>query len=345
MRPLVVFILLALCGCTHLRLERQTINQGSTLSDIQYQQVLDNLAMFACDSMALAWHVKVTGGVVQVADQGNAGVVPSGVRIPYLAPNLAVTRNVLGQWNVDTVVESDDLETLQLVYQKAIHPADPERKLKKQIFEKICELTATYHIVLAPPVATEMIETLKIEASAEEIKKLENIGSRLEELYRRIDTLMASDNVEAIASDKDHQPPQAELAAVKREIVKLTSSLCNEPFIDGYTLERMPHTAKVIEQAEDKMKALYSLVTEQGSEPNPFATPWVSWGPKKCVPQCVCYVAHYRGCQGDVYLWVEPQNSKVLRDFVLVILSLVPPDVQEMSLPKLGVGAAFSPTF
>jgi hypothetical protein len=345
MRSLLVVMLLAVCGCTHLRLQSHTLNQGSTLSDIQYQQVLDNLAMFACDSNALAWHVKVIGGVVQVADQGNASIVPSGVRIPYLAPNLAVTRNVLGQWNVDTVVESDDLETLHLAYQKAIHPADPDRKLKKQIFEKICELTATYHIVLAQAVAAEMIETLKIDAPAEEVKKLDNIAARLLDLYHRIDTLLASDGIEAVASDKERQQPQAELASVKREIVKLTSSLCNEPFIDGYTLERTPHSAKVIEQAEDKMKALYSLVTEQASEPNQFATPWVSWGPKNCVPPCACYVAHYRGCQGELYLWVEPQHAKVFRDFVLVILSLVPPDVQEMSMPKLGVGAAFSPNF
>jgi hypothetical protein len=35
----------------------------------------------------------------------------------------------------------------------------------------------------------------------------------------------------------------------------------------------------------------------------------------------------------------------MLRDFTLLILSLAPPDVQEMSMPRLGVGAAFSPSF
>ena len=176
---LLLAIVSTCCGCTHLRLGRQTVKQSSTLTDIQYQQVLDNLAMFACEPNALAWHVKVTGGVVQVADQGNAGIVPSQVNRPLLAPNLGLTRNVLGQWNVDPVVESDDLELLQLAYQKALDPADLDRKIKKEVFEKICELTATYHIVLSKPVADEMIETLKQDAPPKEAAKLDEIKLRL----------------------------------------------------------------------------------------------------------------------------------------------------------------------
>ncbi len=142
LRGVLIFLLLTLCGCTHIKLQRNTIHQGSTVPEIQYQQVLDNLALFACDPNAMAWHVKVTGGVVQVADQGGAAVVPSNVRVPLLAPNLAFTRNVLGQWNVDTVIESDDLELLQIAYQKAVNPADEGGEIKKHAFEKICELCA-----------------------------------------------------------------------------------------------------------------------------------------------------------------------------------------------------------
>ena len=64
-----VIPLLALCGCTQVQLQKHTVRQGATLPEVQYQQVLDNLAMFACNPNSLAWHVKVTGGLVQVADQ------------------------------------------------------------------------------------------------------------------------------------------------------------------------------------------------------------------------------------------------------------------------------------
>ncbi len=101
----------------------------------------------------------------------------------------------------------------------------------------------------------------------------------------------------------------------------------------------------MVEQAEDKIKALVDLVTERGREPNPFSVPWVSFGCKRDVPACACYVGRFHGCSGDCYAWVAPQQAKVLRDFVLVILSLVPPEAQEFNLPKLGVGAAFSPSF
>ena len=63
------------------------------------------------------------------------------------------------------------------------------------------------------------------------------------------------------------------------------------------------------------------------------------------MPPCVCYVGHFHGCEGDRYAWVTPDKAKVLRDFVLTILNLVPPEAQEFTLPKLGVGAAFAPTF
>src|SRR5690348_14753065 len=63
-------VLLTSCGCTASRLGSRTISQAGTLSDLQYQQVLDNLAMFACSPDSLAWHVRVNGGLVQIADQG-----------------------------------------------------------------------------------------------------------------------------------------------------------------------------------------------------------------------------------------------------------------------------------
>jgi hypothetical protein len=345
MRWIAVIAVLALCGCTQVQLQRHAVRQGATLPDLQYQQVLDNLAMFGCDPNSLAWHVKVTGGLVQVSDQGNAAVVPSAVTSPFLAPNAGLSRNVLGQWNVDAVTESDDLELLHLAYQKAVNPADADREIKKGVFEKICELASTFQIALSEDVADEMIETFQLGANPPRAQKLAVVKARLTPLYRRVEALQAMGVAfDPRAAAGTIQPPAtAEIMATKREIVQLIASLCKEPFLMAGPLDKPTRGPVTTEQAEDKISALVDLVTDRGDEPGKFATPWVGRGCKKDVPKCACYIGHYRGCQGDCYAWIMPAQMKTLRDFTLLILALVPEDVQENSLPRLGIGAAFSP--
>jgi hypothetical protein len=344
-RGIFLVLMLALCGCTHIKLQGKTISQGSTLSQLQYQQVLDNIAMFACDPNSLAWHVKVTGGVVQVSDQGNAAVVPAAVGSAQLAPNIGGSRNILEQWNLDTVIESDDLTLLQLAYQKAVDPADAERRIKKEVYENICELSSNFQIVLSREISAEMIGTFKINVPAEQQARLNKIEAGLVELYKRAEELSANE------ADADRQTPEGpggsavhtELANVKHEIIKLTSTTIDQPFMSAGSSERPRHSATVIEQAEEKIKRLVELVSERSGEPNVFSLPWIGQGCKKDVPKCACYVGHYRGCKGDCYVWVMPEHAKTLRDFTLTILSLVPPDAQDVTPQRLGVGAAFSP--
>src|SRR5260370_24576611 len=66
MRTLVVVVLVALAasGCTQIQLRRSTLSQARTQTDLQYQQVLDNLATVAAAPEALPWHLKLTGGDV-----------------------------------------------------------------------------------------------------------------------------------------------------------------------------------------------------------------------------------------------------------------------------------------
>lgn len=341
-RTFSIVLLAVLSGCTHLKLQHKTLRQGSTLPQLQRQQVLDNLAQFACDPNSLAWHMKITGGLVQVSDQGSASLLPGQIGAEVV-PSVAAGRAVLEQWNVDAVIESGDLELLQLAYQKAVNPADPDRSIKRQVYEQVCDLSAEYHLLLSREVAGEMLQTLKIGASSERLEKLEHIDTRMGQLYQRIDELL--ERVDPDRSSKGEATAlQLELSSARREVVKLTASVANDPFVPGYSLEKPQRGAAVLEQAEDKIKSLVSLVTDLGDEPNPYSMNWLNCGCKRDVPKCVCYVGRYKGCQGECYVWVEPEYAKTFRDFTLLILSLVPPDAQEFALPKLGVGAAFSPS-
>jgi hypothetical protein len=154
MRILLLFALTALVvastGCTHLALERRTIQQASTLTDLQYQQVLDNLAMFACNPESMPWHIKLGGGTVQIADQGSGGFTADiatalGGEPTRLLPSAGVQRGILNQWDVEPVADAEELELLRLAYLKATDPANPD--LDARIYKTIGELSVRFDIL------------------------------------------------------------------------------------------------------------------------------------------------------------------------------------------------------
>ncbi len=342
-----ISVLLLACGCSHLKLQRNTIGQGSTLTDIQYQQVLDNLAMFACNPDSLAWHIKINGGVVQVADQGS-GFLGANLGGPgNITPNFGIQRNVLNQWNVDPVIESDDLELLQLAYRKAIDPADADGSIKREIYQKIGDLCASFHIVLTRQLAFDMIETKKLHANATEQPRLERLHRELEKLYIQIDAL--SEKAQEYDPDKMFArgveiPTRLEF--LKEEAVRLTSEVSHGAVEPVRAFRRPGRNVGLVEQAQDKIESLVKLVEQSDEgEPNPFSTPWVSQGCRGDIPPCACLVGHYRGCGGECYVWIRPEQMKQFRDFILIVLSLAPPSSQDATSTPVGVGAANSPSF
>ena len=155
----LLFAAVALCcglGCTHTALERRTVKQASTLTDLQYQQVLDNMAMFACNPDTMPWHLKLKGGLVQIADQGSGGfgadiATATGGEVTRLLPSASAQRGILGQWDVDPAVEADELNLLRLAYAKAVkagQPANPSLAgVEEKIDEATCELAIRFDVL------------------------------------------------------------------------------------------------------------------------------------------------------------------------------------------------------
>ena len=79
---LIVCVLLSAGGCTNTQLRISTLNQGSTLADIQYQMVLRNLATFAANPSTIPWHMSITTGTAQVADAANCAFYISHTVLP-----------------------------------------------------------------------------------------------------------------------------------------------------------------------------------------------------------------------------------------------------------------------
>ncbi len=110
----IVVGLVASTGCTSGRLRHRTINQGSSLPELQYQQVLDNLAQFATNPSALPWHVNLREGTTQVTDSISGGAaLDIGPPVTWF-PQLLGSRTAVAQWGVAPVIDASELRLLRL---------------------------------------------------------------------------------------------------------------------------------------------------------------------------------------------------------------------------------------
>src|SRR5262249_33303074 len=122
-------VLLLGSGCTHHFLKENTLRSSTTLSSLQTQQVLDNLALLSCSEAANPCHVTLTSGLVQATDQATGGALAtlfsSGLaNFNNFVPSFSVQRGLVEQWSVTPVTDGEQLQTLRVVYQKALHPED-----------------------------------------------------------------------------------------------------------------------------------------------------------------------------------------------------------------------------
>jgi hypothetical protein len=124
MRGVLLLTVLLAAGCTHRQLARSTVNTASTVMDIEYQMVLDNLALFMTQPDSLPRHVKLRDGVVQITDE--IGFRPDGLRVETggllrlegILPR--GTREINQQWDARAVVNPLQLKLLQDVYRQAV---------------------------------------------------------------------------------------------------------------------------------------------------------------------------------------------------------------------------------
>ncbi len=121
--PLVVIGLLGLAsGCMNQQLRFATARTTSTLPDLHYQQVMDNLALIAANPGFLPYLAVAGQGSIQVTNGGNAAFPASlapGLSAWWL-PSLGASRNVTGTWNLGTITSPEKIREMQSVYQSAV---------------------------------------------------------------------------------------------------------------------------------------------------------------------------------------------------------------------------------
>ncbi len=121
-------------GCrTQLVLRNNTLLATDTLADLNYQQVLDNLARFEKTPGAMPSIAVINAGTVNVADQksisANATYAPtltfaqqigSGLPILSLLFNPSASRNLSENWSLAPVTDVDNLRRIRCAYQLLI---------------------------------------------------------------------------------------------------------------------------------------------------------------------------------------------------------------------------------
>ena len=98
------FVLAFAGGCLHRQLEFTAQRTLSRLPELQYQQVLDNLAAVAANPAHLPYLAVVGQGAIQVTDNGTSTL---GLTIPMLSSkpygvNIGASRNVTGTLSLGT---------------------------------------------------------------------------------------------------------------------------------------------------------------------------------------------------------------------------------------------------
>ncbi len=118
-RLILACALLCLTGCTSARLRQRTINQAGTLPELQFQQVLDNIAQFAVNPASLPWHVNLKEGTSQVTDSVSGGALVDLGPPASTQPQLFGSRTAVAQWGMAPVIDPTELRLLRIAYRRA----------------------------------------------------------------------------------------------------------------------------------------------------------------------------------------------------------------------------------
>ncbi len=104
-----------------MQLNRSTLYQASTLADLHFQQVLDNVARFAVNPYTMPYFAYAGSGTTQVADGGT--ISPTISWAPHSVSEmlgLSANRTITDGWSVVPTTNPDKLFAMRCCYQRLV---------------------------------------------------------------------------------------------------------------------------------------------------------------------------------------------------------------------------------
>jgi len=338
MRPLVIliFALSTLTGCTATKLGNSIVDQTATLTNLQYQQVLGNLARLHSDPWALPSQVILHDGSAQIQDNRAVNATLFLDAHNNLPPSLTGSRTVVEQWGVRPVTDDTELRLLRLAYQRALGISvsllsegnfvnDLAHELKKQIpwpetpyyiprdGEKQREGRFTEDLPL-PGVAPLPFHANPDEQKAHDEQILSEITSAIHD--RKIVSTYFNRMVINTLSDYIILPSEQfrGLSDLKPE-----ETQSGDIIVSASARE----VRRQVKDIEDDLQKI--------------GPGWVHFGSRP--PKTACYVGSYNG----LYAWVNPDGRRQLADFTLTVLNFCDLIKENAILTSPG-GPRFTPT-
>jgi hypothetical protein len=123
-QAILLFLLTAASGCTTAALQRRTLNQATSVSDLRYKEVLDNLAYLAANHWALPSYSTIYSGTSKISDQVQ-GVSASVIARELIKPfgtltaldqevfDLQLQRGVTQNWSLDPISAPEKLRAFR----------------------------------------------------------------------------------------------------------------------------------------------------------------------------------------------------------------------------------------
>lgn len=138
----LILLTFSVSGCQHLQLQRRTLAQASTLTDIQYTEVLNNLAMFSANPDALPFFSSTNTGsstnqqTGEISPSLNWAFIASAAtfRFDRIIAGFRGSRTSIGQWNTVSVLNPDQLLLMRYAYQRTLGYGDEAADVRLQEF-------------------------------------------------------------------------------------------------------------------------------------------------------------------------------------------------------------------
>jgi hypothetical protein len=141
-RILLFMVIASTQGCTADKLKVSTISQGRTLTEIQYAQVLNNVAMFCSNPDTTPAFLNMTDGSCQIADLGSVYYLGDWHRAFSSHPDILGSRTVVQQWGMNPVTDDNELQLLQLAFRRAVgidESLEQHKDLANDVAHKLVE--------------------------------------------------------------------------------------------------------------------------------------------------------------------------------------------------------------
>jgi hypothetical protein len=318
-------LVIALPGCTSLRLQHSIASQATTLTDLYYQQVLNNLAMFSVNPYLLPSHVRVRDGSAQIQDSGSLSAAggfgwTQGSRVATGAPAVAGSRTIVEQWGISPVTEDIELRVLQVAYQRALGMPvlmdldllnDLARGLSKQTAEtgdidKWSEFLSinVYRQKFAEQFANKQCENLPQESPNEFVKNYINKMKSVLLLDHCAQASFVGTNSDSIILEQEYAADPT--LTVREPLDPLVYPARGKDLPDGRQQVFFTPLAILTRKA----------VKDTQHELCEIRSGWFHVGTRADVPGNACYVGRYK----DRYAWVCPDEIPALSAFTLAVL-------------------------